>query len=109
MTTLPAPKAGASQATAWLGSVLPGVALSALIAVLAVLGAPVVAKVFPIPAMVIALLIGIALNPFAHTPTVSTRHRVLPEDASCVGRWRCLVCGSRSATSRRLGWPPRSW
>jgi uncharacterized integral membrane protein (TIGR00698 family) len=94
MTTLPAPKAGASQAAAWLGSVLPGVALSALIAVLAVLGAPVVAKVFPIPAMVIALLIGIALNPFAHTP------KFQPGIVFCLKtilRWAVALLGLRIA------------
>ena len=50
------------------GRYLPGVALSAAVAVAAVLAAPVVARVLPIPAMVIALLIGIALNPVAARP-----------------------------------------
>lgn len=44
---------------------LPGIALSALVAVAAVAAAPVVGRFIPIPAMVIALLIGIALNPLA--------------------------------------------
>jgi uncharacterized integral membrane protein (TIGR00698 family) len=60
----------ASAATA--GSVLarlgPGLALSAAVAVAAVLLAPLVARALPIPAMVIALLIGIALNPLAARP-----------------------------------------
>lgn len=45
-----------------LQRVAPGLALSAAVAVLAVLVAPLVARVLPIPAMVIALLIGIVLN-----------------------------------------------
>ena len=40
----------------------PGLALSAAVALVAVLSAPLVARVFPIPAMVIALVIGIAFN-----------------------------------------------
>jgi len=46
----------------------PGLALSVLVATAAVLLAPVVAQVFAIPAMVIALLIGIALNGVAARP-----------------------------------------
>ena len=46
----------------------PGVALSAAVAVAAVVSAPLIARVFPIPAMVIALLIGIALHPVAARP-----------------------------------------
>jgi len=67
MTSLPIPTARASQAIAWLRATLPGVALSAAVGALAVFSAPWVAKVFPIPAMVIALLIGIALNPVARS------------------------------------------
>ncbi len=51
-----------------LPAILPGLALSALVAIAAVAMAPLVAKVLPIPAMVIALFIGIALNPIAHRP-----------------------------------------
>jgi hypothetical protein len=47
---------------------LPGVALAAIVAVVAVAAAPAVAAIAPIPAMVIALLIGIALNPLARQP-----------------------------------------
>lgn len=46
-------------------NVLPGLALSALVAIAAVALAPLVARAVPIPAMVIALFIGIALNPLA--------------------------------------------
>jgi uncharacterized integral membrane protein (TIGR00698 family) len=48
--------------------IAPGFLLSALVAVAAVVAAPAVARVFPIPAMVLALLIGIALNPLAARP-----------------------------------------
>lgn len=44
---------------------LPGLALSAAVAVAATFAAPTVARIFPIPAIVIALLIGIALNAVA--------------------------------------------
>ena len=57
MTSLPIPMARASHAIAWLRATLPGLALSAAVGALAVFSTPWVAKVFPIPAMVIALLI----------------------------------------------------
>ncbi len=103
MTTVPVPKSGASQAIAWLGSVAPGVVLSAAIAVAAVLSAPFIAKVFPIPAMVISLLIGIALNPFAHTP------RFQPGIVFCLKtilRWAVALLGLRIALGdiAALGW-----
>jgi uncharacterized integral membrane protein (TIGR00698 family) len=47
---------------------LPGVALSAAVAVAAVTAAPLVAPIAPIPAMVIALFIGMALHPLARRP-----------------------------------------
>jgi uncharacterized integral membrane protein (TIGR00698 family) len=50
---------------AFIRNILPGLALSALVAIAAVLSAPWVARVLPLPAMVIALFIGIALNPIA--------------------------------------------
>jgi uncharacterized membrane protein YadS len=48
----------------------PGVALSAAVAGAAYLAAPYVARALPIPAMVLALVIGIALNPIASQPAV---------------------------------------
>lgn len=47
----------------------PGIALAVAVAVAAVAFAPLAARVFPIPAMVIALLIGIALNGVASQRT----------------------------------------
>jgi uncharacterized integral membrane protein (TIGR00698 family) len=46
----------------------PGVALSAVVAATGYLAAPYVAPIVPIPSMVIALVIGIALNPLAARP-----------------------------------------
>jgi uncharacterized integral membrane protein (TIGR00698 family) len=68
MIELPGSTPQAAHAMASARAVLPGLALSALIAVSAVTAAPLVARVAPIPAMVIALLIGIALNPLARRP-----------------------------------------
>jgi uncharacterized integral membrane protein (TIGR00698 family) len=47
----------------------PGIALALAVAVAATLAAPVVAAMFPIPAMVLALLMGIALNGIASQRT----------------------------------------
>jgi uncharacterized integral membrane protein (TIGR00698 family) len=52
-------------AIATLRALAPGIALSTAVAVAAVASAPLVARVAPIPAMVIALIIGIALNRLA--------------------------------------------
>ncbi len=52
--------------------VLPGLALATLVAVAAVAMAPPLARLVPIPAMVIALVIGIALNPIACRPLLQT-------------------------------------
>jgi uncharacterized integral membrane protein (TIGR00698 family) len=48
----------------------PGVALSALVAAIGYVAAPFVAHVAPIPNMVIALVVGIALNPIAARPAI---------------------------------------
>src|SRR5262249_34201367 len=53
---------------ATIRGILPGLALSAVVAVPATAAAPLVGRLVPIPAMVIALLIGIALNPLARRP-----------------------------------------
>jgi hypothetical protein len=72
----------------------PGVALSAAVAGAAYLAAPFVARAVPIPAMVLALVIGIALNPLASQPAV------LPGMAFCVRmllRWAVALLGLRVA------------
>ena len=71
-----------------------GVALSAAVAVAAVAAAPFVARLAPIPAMVIALIIGIALNPLAQRPAFQ------PGIVFCVKtllRWAVALLGLRIA------------
>jgi uncharacterized integral membrane protein (TIGR00698 family) len=71
---------------------LPGVAMSALVAVIGYVGAPYVAHVVPIPNMVIALVVGIALNPVAARPATQAGM------AFCVRtvlRWAVALLGLR--------------
>ena len=78
----------------WIRSILPGLLLSSLVAVAAVAAAPLVAKLVPIPAMVIALLIGIALN------TVAERPLFQPGIVFCLKtllRWAVALLGLRIA------------
>lgn len=73
---------------------LPGVLLSAIVAIIGYLAAPYVARVVPIPSMVIALIVGIALNPIAARPAVQ------PGMAFCVRtvlRWAVALLGLRVA------------
>jgi len=75
-------------------NVLPGLALSALVAIAAVAAAPLVARLVPIPAMVIALFIGIALNPLARRPLFQ------PGIVFCLKtllRWAVALLGLRVA------------
>jgi uncharacterized integral membrane protein (TIGR00698 family) len=93
MTNLPAAAPAARLGTV-ARSLGPGVLLSAAVAVAAVVAAPLVARVAPIPAMVIALLIGIALNPIAAKPTFQ------PGMTFCVKkllRWAVALLGLRIA------------
>jgi uncharacterized integral membrane protein (TIGR00698 family) len=72
----------------------PGLVLSALVAIAAVTTAPLVAGLAPIPAMVIALLIGIALNPLARRPLFQ------PGIVFCLKvllRWAVALLGLRIA------------
>ena len=103
MTSLPVPATRASQALGWLRAVLPGILLSAAVGALAVVAAPWVAAVVPIPAMVIALLIGIALNPVARSP------RFQAGIVFCLKvllRWAVALLGLRIALGdiAALGW-----
>ena len=80
--------------TAMLRRLAPGFFLSAAVAVAAVLGTPLVTRVFPIPAMVIALIVGIALNPLAKKAVLH------PGIAFCVKtllRWAVALLGLRIA------------
>src|SRR6478735_8608336 len=77
-----------------LRRIAPGFALSGLVAVMAVAGAPFVARIVPIPAMVLALLIGIALNRVAARPVFQ------PGLVFCVKqllRWAVALLGLRIA------------
>ena len=70
----------------------PGVALSAVVAIMGYLAAPYVARVVPIPGMVIALSLGILLNPIA------ARQVMQPGMAFCVRtvlRWAVALLGLR--------------
>jgi uncharacterized integral membrane protein (TIGR00698 family) len=85
-----------SQATRPLAAVaidyLPGVAMSAIVAIVGYVAAPYVARVVPIPNMVIALIVGMALNPIAARPVTQ------PGMAFCVRtvlRWAVALLGLR--------------
>src|SRR5262245_6391512 len=85
---------GSSDLMTWFRSILPGLLLSSSVAVAAVAAAPLVAYVVPIPAMVIALLIGIALNPLAQ------RTMFQPGIVFCLKtllRWAVALLGLRIA------------
>ena len=72
----------------------PGVLLSVLVAIIAVYGAPYVARVAPIPPMVLALIVGIMLNPVAVNPHFQ------PGLLFCVKkllRWAVALLGLRIA------------
>jgi uncharacterized integral membrane protein (TIGR00698 family) len=75
-------------------NILPGFALSALVALAAVVSAPLLAALVPIPAMVIALFIGIAFNPLARRPLFQ------PGIVFCLKillRWAVALLGLRVA------------
>ena len=77
-------------------TLVPGIALSALVAAIGYFAAPYVGRVAPIPAMVLALLAGIALNPVAARPVMQ------PGMQFCVRtvlRWAVALLGLRVALS----------
>ena len=77
-----------------LRRVVPGLLLSSFVAVTAVLAAPLLAGVAPIPAMVVALVVGIALNP------VARRSSFQPGIVFCLKtllRWAVALLGLRVA------------
>ncbi len=90
-------EASVTTAPTWAAAIrrlAPGFLFASLVAVLAVLGAPYVAKVITIPAMVLALLIGIVLNPVAARPVFQ------PGLVFCVKqllRWAVALMGLRIA------------
>ncbi|HET7805057.1 MAG TPA: putative sulfate exporter family transporter [Pseudolabrys sp.] len=77
---------------AMAAALAPGILLSALVAAVGYIAAPFVAKAVPIPNMVIALVVGIALNPLAARPAVQ------PGMNFCVKtllRWAVALLGLR--------------
>ena len=75
-----------------IATLAPGIAVSALVAIIGYVAAPYVARVVPIPNMVIALLVGIALNPVAAKPVTQ------PGMQFCVKtilRWAVALLGLR--------------
>ncbi|MGC1697415.1 MAG: putative sulfate exporter family transporter [Pseudolabrys sp.] len=71
---------------------VPGIALSAVVAAIGYVTAPYVARFVPLPSMVIALVVGIALNPLAARPAVQ------PGMQFCVKtllRWAVALLGLR--------------
>jgi uncharacterized integral membrane protein (TIGR00698 family) len=86
-----------TPAPAWAATMrrlVPGVLFASLVAVLAVVSAPYVTRVITIPAMVLALLFGIALNPVAARPVFQ------PGLVFCVKqllRWAVALMGLRIA------------
>ncbi len=92
-------EASLAAAPAWAATVrrlAPGFLFASLVAFLAVMSAPYVARVITIPAMVVALLIGIVLNPIAARPAFQ------PGLVFCVKqllRWAVALMGLRIALS----------
>ncbi len=75
-----------------VAALAPGIALSAIVAAIGYVAAPYVARFAPIPNMVIALVVGIALNPLAARPAVQ------PGMQFCVKillRWAVALLGLR--------------
>jgi uncharacterized integral membrane protein (TIGR00698 family) len=88
--------AEAKAAPTTISDLLPGLVLSAIVAAAGYLAASYVARVVPIPNMVIALVIGIALNPIAARPWTQAGM------AFCVRsvlRWAVALLGLRVAVS----------
>jgi len=82
----------ASRPVAAAVALMPGIALSAVVAIIGYVAAPYVARIVPIPNMVIALVVGIALNPLA------ARASVQPGMTFCVKtalRWAVALLGLR--------------
>ena len=70
----------------------PGGAMSALVAIIGYVAAPYVAHVVPIPNMVIALIVGVALNPIAARPAMRPGMQF---SVRTVLRWAVALLGLR--------------
>jgi uncharacterized integral membrane protein (TIGR00698 family) len=92
-------EASVTAAPAWAATIrrlAPGFLFASLVAVLAVFGAPYVARVITIPAMVVALLIGVVLNPIAARPVFQAG---LVFCVKQLLRWAVALMGLRIALS----------
>jgi uncharacterized integral membrane protein (TIGR00698 family) len=94
MTNPPALERRIPRVSATIQSFTPGVLLSVLVAIIAVFGAPFVARMAPIPPMVLALIVGVMLNRVAVNPHFQ------PGLLFCVKkllRWAVALLGLRIA------------
>jgi uncharacterized integral membrane protein (TIGR00698 family) len=94
MSNLSVSEAPAARVASTVRRLAPGVAISAAVAAAAVWSAPYMPKAVPIPAMVLALLIGVALN------RVAANAAFQPGITFCVKtllRWGVAVLGVRIA------------
>ncbi|HWP27515.1 MAG TPA: putative sulfate exporter family transporter [Xanthobacteraceae bacterium] len=83
-----------ARSAAAVRSLAPGIALSGLVAAVAVLLAPLTARALPIPAMVLALFIGMALHPMARRPVFE---RGVAFCVKTLLRWAVALLGLRIA------------
>ena len=82
---------------------LPGIALSAAVAAVGYIAAPYVAKVAPIPNIVIALVDRHRAQSDRGAAGGAARHGLLRAHACCAGRWRCSAYASRVGEIAALG------
>jgi uncharacterized integral membrane protein (TIGR00698 family) len=94
MINIPAGAASGTRAALAVRELVPGLALSAAVALAAYAGAPLLAIIFPIPAMVLALIIGIALNPIAARPAFTPG---ITFAVKTLLRWAVALLGLRIA------------
>ena len=100
MTSTQVSPAPASRLFASLRELAPGLALSAAVAIAATLSTPLVGRVVPIPAMVMALIIGIALNGVASRPIFRPG---ITFAVKKLLRWAVALLGLRIALGEIIG------
>lgn len=100
MTNITAPATPVARWATSLRTLAPGLALSAAVAVAAVASAPLVARAAPIPAMVIALFIGIALHGVASRPLFQPG---ITFAVKKLLRWAVALLGLRIALGEIIG------
>lgn len=72
----------------------PGIALSAAVAIVATISSPFISQLFPVPIMVLALILGILLNPLAGRPAFQAG---ITFCIKSVLRWAIALLGLRIA------------